>query len=101
MSAINYLPHGAPGYRPDLAKFATTNTKGTTGDGHKLAFAVGGAGVEMEHVQVRGPFDLAGRVDPTEQDDSATSRFPCPFDPAGRVDPMGRRRRGDGARAGV
>jgi hypothetical protein len=34
-------------------KFATTNTKGTTGDGHKLAMAAGAATVDMEHVQVR------------------------------------------------
>jgi succinate dehydrogenase/fumarate reductase flavoprotein subunit len=39
-------------YRPDLVKFATTNTKGTTGDGHKLALAAGAAAVDMEHVQV-------------------------------------------------
>jgi len=39
-------------YRPDLVHFATTNTKGTTGDGHKLALEVGAAAVDMEHVQV-------------------------------------------------
>lgn len=40
-------------YRPDLVKFATTNTAGTTGDGVKLAMAVGADAVELEHVQVR------------------------------------------------
>ena len=39
-------------YAPHLTKFATTNTKGTTGDGHKLAFSLGAGAVDMERVQV-------------------------------------------------
>ena len=31
-------------YAPDSIRFATTNTKGTTGDGHKLAFGSGRPG---------------------------------------------------------
>ena len=39
-------------YAPQLTKFATTNTKGTTGDGHKLAFGLGAGAVDMQRVQV-------------------------------------------------
>ena len=39
-------------YAPQLTKFATTNTKGTTGDGHKLAFKLGAGAVDMQRVQV-------------------------------------------------
>ena len=39
-------------FAPHLAKFATTNTKGTTGDGHKLAFGLGAGAVDMQRVQV-------------------------------------------------
>lgn len=40
-------------HRPDLLKYATTNNKGTTGDGHKLALAVGAKAVDLDDVQVR------------------------------------------------
>jgi len=39
-------------HRPDLIKYATTNNKGTTGDGHKLALAVGAKGIDLDDVQV-------------------------------------------------
>ena len=39
-------------HRPDLLKYATTNNKGTTGDGHKLALAVGAKAVDLNDVQV-------------------------------------------------
>ena len=39
-------------HRPDLLKYATTNNKGTTGDGHKLALAVGAHAVDLDDVQV-------------------------------------------------
>jgi succinate dehydrogenase/fumarate reductase flavoprotein subunit len=39
-------------HRPDLLKYATTNNKGTTGDGHKLALAAGAKAVDMDDVQV-------------------------------------------------
>ncbi|MGB1599987.1 MAG: FAD-binding protein, partial [Promethearchaeia archaeon] len=39
-------------HRPDLLKYATTNNKGTTGDGHKLALAVGAKAVDLDDVQV-------------------------------------------------
>ena len=39
-------------YAPQLTKFATTNTRGTTGDGHKLAFGLGAGAVDMQRVQV-------------------------------------------------
>ena len=48
--------HGADAllnkYAPQLTKFATTNTKGTTGDGHKLAFGLGAGAIDMQRVQV-------------------------------------------------
>jgi len=39
-------------YRPDLLTYATTNNKGTTGDGHKLALGVGAKAVDLDDVQV-------------------------------------------------
>ena len=45
--------------RPDLLKYATTNNKGTTGDGHKLALAVGAKAVDLDDVQVAS---LTGHV---------------------------------------
>ena len=39
-------------HRPDLLQYATTNNKGTTGDGHKLALAVGAKAVDLNDVQV-------------------------------------------------
>jgi succinate dehydrogenase/fumarate reductase flavoprotein subunit len=36
-----------------IYRYATTNTKGTTGDGHKMAIAVGAKKVDLEDVQVR------------------------------------------------
>jgi succinate dehydrogenase/fumarate reductase flavoprotein subunit len=39
-------------HRPDLLKYATTNNKGTTGDGHKLALDVGAHAVDLDDVQV-------------------------------------------------
>ena len=39
-------------FRPDLVKFATTNGKFATGDGHKMTMRAGGNTVDMENVQV-------------------------------------------------
>lgn len=49
-------------YAPDSIRFATTNTKGTTGDGHKLAFGLGAQGVDMANVQIHP----TGFVDPAD-----------------------------------
>lgn len=39
-------------YRPELLKLPTTNGDHCTGDGQKMAFAIGGAGIDLEKVQV-------------------------------------------------
>ena len=49
-------------HAPDSTRFATTNTKGTTGDGHKLAFGLGAQGVDMANVQIHP----TGFVDPND-----------------------------------
>ena len=51
-------------YAPDSTRFATTNTKGTTGDGHKLAFRLGAQGVDMANVQIH-PTGFVDPKDPT------------------------------------
>lgn len=50
-------------YRPDLLKYATTNNKGTTGDGHKLAMTAGAKGIDMDDVQVH-PTGFHNPADP-------------------------------------
>jgi succinate dehydrogenase/fumarate reductase flavoprotein subunit len=49
-------------YRPDLYDLPTTNGDHCTGDGQKLALAVGASGVDLEKVQVHP----TGLVDPNE-----------------------------------
>uniref|UniRef100_A0A7S4L0X3 Cytochrome b5 heme-binding domain-containing protein n=1 Tax=Guillardia theta TaxID=55529 RepID=A0A7S4L0X3_GUITH len=50
-------------YRPDLLKYATTNNKGTTGDGHKLAMAIKAKTVDLNDVQVH-PTGFHNPADP-------------------------------------
>jgi flavocytochrome c len=50
-------------HRPDLLKYATTNGKGTTGDGHKLALAAGAAAVDLDDIQVH-PTGFVNPADP-------------------------------------
>jgi succinate dehydrogenase/fumarate reductase flavoprotein subunit len=49
-------------HAPASASFATTNTKGTTGDGHKMLFSLGAAAVDMDNVQIHP----TGFVDPKD-----------------------------------
>ncbi|KAK7057457.1 fumarate reductase [Favolaschia claudopus] len=49
-------------YRPELWDLPTTNGDHCTGDGHKLAMAVGAQGIDLEKVQVHP----TGLVDPNE-----------------------------------
>jgi flavocytochrome c len=49
-------------YRPELWDLPTTNGDHCTGDGQKLAMAVGGRGIDLEKVQVHP----TGLVDPNE-----------------------------------
>lgn len=51
-------------YRPDLLKLPTTNGDHCTGDGQKMALAIGSAGIDLEKVQVHP----TGLVDPNEPD---------------------------------
>lgn len=51
-------------HRPDLLKLPTTNGDHCTGDGQKMALAIGGAGIDWEKVQVHP----TGLVDPNEPD---------------------------------
>ncbi|KAG0221226.1 FAD binding domain-containing protein [Mortierella sp. GBAus27b] len=51
-------------YRPDLWDLPTTNGDHTTGDGIKMALAIGGKTINMEKVQVHP----TGLVDPREPD---------------------------------
>ena len=53
-------------HRPDLLKYATTNNKGTTGDGHKLALAIGAQGIDLDDVQVH-PTGFHNPSDPTNK----------------------------------
>lgn len=39
-------------YRPDLLEFATTNGGWATGDGHKMALALGAEAIDLHHIQV-------------------------------------------------
>ena len=49
-------------HAPRAASFATTNTAGTTGDGHKMALSLGAAAVDMSNVQIHP----TGFVDPKD-----------------------------------
>ena len=51
-------------YRPELWDLPTTNGEHCTGDGQKLAMAIGARGVDLEKVQVHP----TGLVDPKEPD---------------------------------
>lgn len=51
-------------YRPDLLHLPTTNGDHCTGDGQKMAVAIGSAGIDLEKVQVHP----TGLVDPNEPD---------------------------------
>ncbi|KAF8578684.1 Flavocytochrome c [Ramaria rubella] len=51
-------------YRPELWDLPTTNGDHCTGDGQKLAMAIGGKGIDLEKVQVHP----TGLVDPNEPD---------------------------------
>jgi succinate dehydrogenase/fumarate reductase flavoprotein subunit len=51
-------------HAPASASFATTNTKGTTGDGHKMLFSLGAAAVDMDNVQIH-PTGFVDPKDPT------------------------------------
>jgi len=53
-------------HRPDLLKYATTNNKGTTGDGHKLALAVGAHAIDLDDVQVH-PTGFHNPADPSNK----------------------------------
>jgi len=53
-------------HRPDLLSYATTNNKGTTGDGHKLALAVGAKAVDLDDVQVH-PTGFHNPADPSNK----------------------------------
>ena len=49
-------------YAPSALDFATTNTRGTTGDGHKMALRLGAAAVDLNNVQIHP----TGFVDPKD-----------------------------------
>lgn len=51
-------------YRPDLMHLPTTNGDHCTGDGQKMVIDIGGAGIDLEKVQVHP----TGLVDPSEPD---------------------------------
>jgi flavocytochrome c len=51
-------------YRPDLMKLSTTNGDHCTGDGQKMAIAIGAKGIDLEKVQVHP----TGLVDPNDPD---------------------------------
>lgn len=51
-------------YRPEYYNLSTTNGDHCTGDGHKMAFAIGANGIDMEKVQVHP----TGLVDPKDPD---------------------------------
>jgi len=53
-------------HRPDLLKYATTNNKGTTGDGPKLALGVGAQALDLDDVQVH-PTGFHNPADPTNK----------------------------------
>lgn len=51
-------------HRPDTMKLSTTNGDHCTGDGLKMAMAIGARGIDLEKVQVHP----TGLIDPKEQD---------------------------------
>ncbi|GAA5933731.1 hypothetical protein JCM10213_008578 [Rhodosporidiobolus nylandii] len=51
-------------YRPELLPLSTTNGEHSTGEGHKMALAIGASAVDLEKVQVHP----TGLVDPSEPD---------------------------------
>lgn len=51
-------------HRPDLMKLSTTNGDHCTGDGQKIAMAIGARGIDLEKVQVHP----TGLIDPKEPD---------------------------------
>lgn len=63
--AADFSPDGLLAkHRPDLLKLPTTNGDHCTGDGQKMALAIGSAGIDWEKVQVHP----TGLVDPNEPD---------------------------------
>lgn len=50
-------------YRPDTLKLSTTNGDHCTGDGLKMAMAIGAKGIDLEKVQVHP----TGLIDPKDQ----------------------------------
>lgn len=51
-------------YRPELLSLPTTNGEHSSGDGHKIALAIGASAIDLEKVQVHP----TGLVDPKEPD---------------------------------
>ncbi|KAK9895825.1 Flavocytochrome c [Cystobasidium minutum MCA 4210] len=63
--AADFSPDGMLAkYRPDTLKLSTTNGDHCTGDGLKMAMAIGAKGIDLEKVQVHP----TGLIDPKEQD---------------------------------
>lgn len=63
--AADFAPDGMLAkHRPDTLKLSTTNGNHCTGDGLKMAMAIGGKGIDLEKVQVHP----TGLIDPKEQD---------------------------------
>ncbi|KNZ64337.1 hypothetical protein VP01_103g5 [Puccinia sorghi] len=63
--AADFSPDGLLAkHRPDLLPLPTTNGDHCTGDGQKMALAIGSAGIDWEKVQVHP----TGLVDPNEPD---------------------------------
>ncbi|KAI8449541.1 FAD binding domain-containing protein [Phakopsora pachyrhizi] len=63
--AADFSPDGLLAkYRPELLKLPTTNGDHCTGDGQKMTLEIGGAGIDLEKVQVHP----TGLVDPNEPD---------------------------------
>jgi succinate dehydrogenase/fumarate reductase flavoprotein subunit len=60
-------------HAPASAAFATTNTKGTTGDGHKMLFSLGAAAVDMDNVQIH-PTGFVDPKDPTAKTKTLAGR---------------------------
>lgn len=56
-------------YRPELYELPTTNGDHSTGDGHKMALAIGASAIDMEKIQVHP----TGLVDP--KDENAKVKF--------------------------
>ena len=64
-------------HRPDLVAFPTTNGVWATGDGMKLAMAIGAGSIDMDRVQIHP----TGFVDPTKPDDPTKVRVYLPQSP--------------------